>query len=149
MSERASYWREVLGECEQSGLTRVEFCRRRGINAGTLAWWKRQFKRMDNGHRATRRGQTAADEVPAFVELAAAPNRGGRSRWRAWPAGVLEACGSGGPSSAGHYAVVLPNGVELRLGDGFDPAQVAGLVQALLGVSEPGHRAARERGAAC
>ena len=149
MSERASYWSEVLRECEQSGLTRVEFCRRRGLNAGTLAWWKRQFKRMDTTDRATRRGQGSAGKAPAFVELAAVPNRGGSSLWRAWPAGVLEARSSGGPSWAGRYAVVLPNGVELRLGDEFDPAQVARLVQTLVGVGDAGYRAAGERVAAC
>ena len=148
MSERASYWREALRECEQSGLTRVEFCRRRGIKAGTLAWWKRQFKRRDKDDRPTRRGPRSAGQTPVFMELAPSPNPGG-SRWRAWPASVLETRGPGRPSSAGRYAVVLPNGVELHLGDGFDPAQVAGLVQALVGLGDAGHWAAGERVAAC
>ncbi len=44
MSERAAYWRRLLGEWEQSGLSQAEFCRRRGLKAVNLAWWKRRLR---------------------------------------------------------------------------------------------------------
>jgi hypothetical protein len=37
MADRAVYWRRLLGAWECSGLSRAEFCRRRGIKAVTLA----------------------------------------------------------------------------------------------------------------
>ena len=39
MTERGRYWQELIEACGKSGQTQAEFCRRRGINSGTFAWW--------------------------------------------------------------------------------------------------------------
>lgn len=54
---REPHWRAVVRECRRSGLTIAEFCRRRGINAGTFAWWKQELKRRDHLRRRTTRAR--------------------------------------------------------------------------------------------
>ena len=44
MSERAAYWRGMLGEWEARGLSQAEFCRRRGLKAVNRAWWQRRLR---------------------------------------------------------------------------------------------------------
>jgi hypothetical protein len=110
MSERAAYWRRLLAEWEQSGLSQAEFCRRRGIKAVNLAWWKRRLRGSQGTPRAGRQRVTRSAGRAAFVELAlpSHPVRGGLG-----------------------YELVLPSGACLRLPDDFDPERVARLVQAM------------------
>jgi hypothetical protein len=37
---RREYWRVLIAECQRSGVSQAEFCRRRGIPSGTLGYWK-------------------------------------------------------------------------------------------------------------
>jgi hypothetical protein len=117
MSERAVYWRRMLSEWERSGLSQAEFCRRRGIKAVTLAWWRRRLREDAGGgvwKRQVRGGRRSMiGGRGGFVEVAL-------------PRGV-----DGAPASGG-YELLLPGGVGLRLPDDFDPARVAQLVQALV-----------------
>ena len=110
MSERAAYWQRLLGEWERSGLSQAEFCRRRGLRAVNLAWWKRRLRSSEGTPRAGRQGVTRKAGRAAFVELAL-------------------------PSQPAHggfgYELVLPSGACLRLPGDFDPQRVARLVQAL------------------
>jgi hypothetical protein len=55
-TERASYWSGLVQSWEGSGLSQAEFCRRRGINGGTFAWWKRRLRRS-SGEVPRRRGR--------------------------------------------------------------------------------------------
>ncbi len=110
MSERAAYWRQLLGEWELSGLSQAEFCRRRGLKAVNLAWWKRRLRGSPGTWRAGRPRGTRSAGRAAFVELAL-PSHPGRS-------------GFG-------YELLWPSGVCLRLPGDFDPERVARLVQAL------------------
>jgi len=41
---RWAQWRAVVAACQRSGLSQAEFCRRRGIAPGTLAFWKYTLK---------------------------------------------------------------------------------------------------------
>ena len=45
-------WRGLIGEQEGSGLTVREFARRRGINAGTLFWWRCRLRRRRHNETA-------------------------------------------------------------------------------------------------
>ncbi len=121
MSERAEYWRRWLGEWAQSGLSQAEFCRRRGIKAVNLAWWKRRLRGTDDagGGRRVRRPRRAGRR--GFVEVAL---RRGSSCAPALGAATLI-------PAANRYELVLPGGVGLRLPEDFDPERVARLVQAL------------------
>ncbi len=40
---RRDHWRELLGRWKASGLSRAQFCRRRGISARKLGWWARRL----------------------------------------------------------------------------------------------------------
>ncbi len=121
MSDRAAYWRRLLTEWAGSGLSQAEFCRRRGIKAVSLAWWKRRLKgtaEASSEHRG-RRGRRAGRS--GFVELAL-------------PGGASSAAPRGATAIipvSDRYELVLPGGVGLRLPDDFDPERVARLVQAL------------------
>jgi hypothetical protein len=110
MSERAAYWRRLLGAWEQSGLSQAEFCRRRGLKAVNLAWWKRRLRASGDRPRADRQRVTRSVGRAAFVELAL-PSQTGR--------GGLD------------YELELPSGACLRLPGDFDPERVAALVRAL------------------
>lgn len=110
MSERAAYWQRLLGAWEQSGLSQAEFCRRRGLKAVNLAWWKRRLRGSPGTPRAGRQRRMRSAGRAAFVELALPSHPG---------------CGRLG------YELVLPSGACLRLPDDFDPEQVARLVQVL------------------
>jgi hypothetical protein len=48
---RRTYWREILGRWRTSGLSQAQFCRRRGIPAWKLAWWRKRLAagRIDPG----------------------------------------------------------------------------------------------------
>jgi hypothetical protein len=52
-------WSSLLDEWSRSGLTQAEYCRRKGVSAGGLSWWKRKLGVRDQG--------TAA--APAFVRV--------------------------------------------------------------------------------
>jgi hypothetical protein len=127
MSERAAYWQRLLGEWEQSGLSQAEFCRRRGLRAVNLAWWKRRLRGSPGRPRGGRQRVTRSAGHAAFVELAlpSHPVRGGLG-----------------------YELVLPSGVGLRLPADFDPERVARLVQAL-GTAAGGQACGAGRVAAC
>jgi hypothetical protein len=64
---RRAHWQALLEECRRSGLSQAEFCRRRAIPAGTLAFWKHTLTRATPAARSgSRRARPAA---PTFVPL--------------------------------------------------------------------------------
>lgn len=103
MTERASHWSGLVKAWEESGLSQAAFCRERGVQTGTFAWWKRQLRRARrNG--AKRRGRPAK-ERGRFVEVRLA-----------------------GTCSAPAYEVVLARGRSIRVSSGFDPQTLSRLI---------------------
>ena len=51
-TERVRYWLGLVDAWSGSGLSQAEFCRRRGVNGVTFAWWKRPLRR-ESGVRCT------------------------------------------------------------------------------------------------
>lgn len=122
MSDRAAYWQRLLAEWERSGLSQAEFCRRRGIKAVNLAWWKRRLRAtdvVDGGRRERRAGRAVRS---GFVEVALSRGSASVSTRRA----------ASGVPTADRYELVLPGGVGLHLPDDFDAERVARLVRALV-----------------
>jgi transposase-like protein len=86
-------WAELVKRWAESGLTRSEFARREGLNAGTLSYWKWRLRR--EGRRGlVRRGSGRA---PAFVEVVATL-----------------------PTVADRIEVVVDGKLVVRVPDGFD-----------------------------
>jgi hypothetical protein len=50
---RREYWRTLIEECRRSGVSQVDFCRRRGIPPGTLGYWKCILARETRRSRVT------------------------------------------------------------------------------------------------
>ena len=133
MSDRAAYWRRLLGEWERSGLSQAEFCRRRRLKAVTFAWWKRRLAQPGEGNRNRRRRD----------KLERDRDRPARRLRSAEPVGFVEVARPRGPASASWlhppallpardgYELVLPGGAHLRLPDDFDPERVARLMRAV------------------
>ena len=55
---RVQTWAMLIEECSNSGLTKREFCRRRGISEKSFYYWLRKF-----------RGQMAEAAGPQIVQL--------------------------------------------------------------------------------
>lgn len=64
---RRAHWQALLEECRGSGLSQAEFCRRRGILPGTLAFWKHTLAREASAARS--RARRARPAPPAFVPV--------------------------------------------------------------------------------
>jgi hypothetical protein len=129
MSDRALYWRRLLSECEDSGLSQAEFCRRRGIQAGTLAWWKRRLRRTEDRGAERRNRRVSGPGHAGFVEVALRRSSDSVAAQRGWSSRASLAPDH--VATPDRYELVLPGGVGLRLPDDFDPERVARLVQAL------------------
>lgn len=92
----------VLAEYQASGLTQAAFCRQTGLSLATLA----RYRKRQSPSEATSGGRWLAVEVA------------GGSK------------GSGvGPSSA--LALILPGGVRIEVGRGFDARTLAQLLSVL------------------
>ena len=80
-------WVQLCADWQSSGLRQAEFCRRRGLNLGTLRWWRSQLRthaRRDVQVLAppARAAPATTSPVPTFVpvtvtagEVAVAPRR--------------------------------------------------------------------------
>ncbi len=105
MTRRANHWAKLVESWKRSGLSQVEFCRRRGVKAVTFAWWKRQLQ--GPGGHAPKRGRSGKGPGP-FVEVRLA-----------------------GASSSWAYEVVLAGGRSIRVPSQFDPQILSSLITAV------------------
>lgn len=125
MTDRAKYWRRMLLAWERSGLSQAEFCRRRGLKAVTLAWWKRQLSEdLPEGRRVGRERSSASGVQGGrakFLEVVLPGNALDGGSPHSLPA-VTRACG---------YEIVLRDGVLIRLPGDFDPDKVSALIGAV------------------
>jgi hypothetical protein len=105
--KRQEYWRGILAEQRQSGLTHTEFCRRKSISTNSYFWYKRELPRRDGKRvaaRATpkrekpRRAAKAPSLVPVTIRARRAP---------------------GEPEVAERFEVELRRGRVLRVPPGF------------------------------
>lgn len=94
--------RVVLAAWRESGQSQEAFCKRIGIGTWRLWQWKKRL------------GATAGKPHPRFIPVS------------------LVQSGAAGPSSSDvTVEIVLPRGLKVRTGAGFDPEKVAELVFAL------------------
>lgn len=125
-------WRALIAEWSASGLTQVEFCRRRKIHPMTFSGWKH---RLGGKLKASPSGGAGGrTRMPAFVSVRVRPASEGigeGSPGAGAPAqipGVDVGGGDGAP-----IEVQLRNGRVLRVPRGVDPGRVARLASVLDG----------------
>jgi hypothetical protein len=105
---RREHWAGLIAEWSASGQTQAAFCRARGLNPGTFAWWKRQLRREERvaAGSTVRRGRRAG--LPGrFVEVRL------------------------GGVSASPYEVVLSRGRSIRVPPQFDLQVLSRLIAAV------------------
>ena len=135
MSKRDDYWRRLIASHEASGLSRAEFCRRRGVNYQTMSAWVRRFKNTDGDTMARRLRETGyggnAVTPPEFsnhrVTAQAESNHPKPEAGHARAAFVeVSLPAATEPKS---YDVVLGNHRLIRLGADFDDNVLARLIR--------------------
>lgn len=45
--ERVLYWRMIMEEYEESGLQRIDYCKKNDISLSSFDYWKRRLKEID------------------------------------------------------------------------------------------------------
>lgn len=103
MSDRARYWAGLVAAWERSGLSQAAFCRRRGVNGGTFAWWKGRLRDGARDERAAERGPRKVSERFVEVQLP-------------------------GLTAMPAYEIVLAHGRSIRIGVPFDPEVLSRLI---------------------
>ena len=75
--DRRRYWVRVLGDWKSSGLTQVEFARKRGVSVQTLRWWKSRLS-QEAGRPTARSSRRRSKRTPAngasFVSVSVVPS---------------------------------------------------------------------------
>ena len=127
-SEREAHWRQAVADWSRSGLSKVAFCRERGLSPSAFHGWKGELVRRDaaKASRSSSPSSTKGREAkakPAFVaaRLAEGSVNGAAESLRA----------DGGDGAA--VEVVLGNGRRVRVGSGLDRELLAQVVQVLEG----------------
>ena len=128
-AETEKFYRQLVAEQEESGLSIRAFAATRGIPPGTLSSWRHELKERDaacarGGDKATKPRFVRVNVVGAEAEAGA----------EAGPAPLAKPIPVAKPVSAGTtiYEVVLGQGRVLRLPAEFDEARVAALVRAVV-----------------
>jgi len=127
--EREAYWRQALADWSRSGLSKVAFCRERGLSPSAFHWWKGELVRRDAAKgsllpspSSAKGGETEARPAFVAVRLAEGAVDGAAVPLRA----------DGGVEGA--VEVVLMNGRRVRVGSGFDGELLAQVVRVLEGM---------------
>jgi hypothetical protein len=121
MADRARHWQRLVEAWARSGLSQLEFCRRRGVKLGAFGWWKRRLRGVTpKVERVGRRQRSAVPRRADFVELTLP------QRFRATLASQ-----SAGSEGWGGYEIVFRNGHVIRVLQPFDAVAVVPLIAAV------------------
>jgi len=52
-NERLCYWAQIMRDCEESGLTKKEFCQKAGIKPSRFYYWQRKLRDQQEAGRET------------------------------------------------------------------------------------------------
>jgi transposase-like protein len=126
-AETEAFYRELVAEHDQSGLTLRAFAEKRGVPSGTLSSWRYQLKTRDAARaRESGRAATTSGFVPVRVVDA------GPVVASATKAAEPSTSAPRNPAATrGGYEIVLGSDRVLRLPADFDEARVAALVRAV------------------
>ena len=118
-AETEKFYRQLVAEQEESGLSIRAFAATRGIPPGTLSCWRHELRQRDAAR--ARRGDKATKPRFVRVNVVGAGAVAGAAAPLAKPAGARAVV----------YEVVLGRDRVLRLPAEFDEARVAALVRAV------------------
>ncbi len=123
-TERARHWQRLIAAWQKSGLSQVDYCRERGINAGTFAWWKRRLMAKASGGEKRRwpRQRRGAAKTGQFVEVCL-PG----SKTMSAPISMTPTS----PANSPICEIVLARGRSIRLFGALDPSSVSRLITAV------------------
>lgn len=130
MTERAKYWATQLAAWERSGLTQAEYCRRRGIKAVNLAWWKRQLLGPGRGRptRPADRPKRSAKASKQRGRPTKPPERAKRPARSAKLSAPFVELPLANAFSAPTYELLLVGGRAIRVPSQFDPQVLSRLI---------------------
>jgi hypothetical protein len=121
---RETYWKAIVADFQQSGLTHVQFCQLRDISLHCFRSWLYRLRHRLQPPRPTRRANSPTpvltpSDPPAFLPVHVRPGPAGASRDQQaiQPAATLE--------------LVLRDQCHLRVPVGFDPATLHQLLDVL------------------
>jgi hypothetical protein len=128
-SGREAHWREALGDWARSGLSKVAFCRERGLASSAFYWWKAELAGRDAARRSrsSRRSSPKPQEAkakPAFVAVRVATGTVDGAATLSKASGAADRA----------VEVVLGNGRRVRVGAGFKGELLAQVVRVLEGM---------------
>ena len=127
--EREAHWRQALADWSGSGLSKMAFCRERGLSPSAFHWWKGELVRRD----AARRSRSSSPFSPKAQEAKARPAFVAvRLAEGATTGAAVPLTGNGGVEGA--VEVVLGNGRRVRVGTGFETEVLARVVGVLEGL---------------
>lgn len=115
---RRAHWRALLEACRRSGLSQAEFCRRRVIRPGTLAFWKHTLAREARASRSGARRARSAGPPFVPVRVVAGPP----------PAVALPSVSS---ATGGEVELVLEDGLRVRVRGRVDGPWLGQVIHAL------------------
>jgi hypothetical protein len=129
--KKERFWRGILRQQRQGGLTIRDFCRQRGLTEPLFYAWRRELQRRDRssaGFRLRVREAARPQSAPRVRPDSSKPVKP-RSKGAAFvPVKLL----AGSAPSLGWNGVecLLPGGAVLRFPPGMTPAAIAALVHA-------------------
>ena len=113
-AETEKFYRDLLAEHAQSGLSQKAFAASKGVPAGTLSCWRHQIKTRDAARAAKKRKKAKPQFVPVSVVSEPAPPV------RSAPEPM---------TNSAPYEIDFGHGRVLRVPADFDDARVAALVK--------------------
>lgn len=120
-SAKEAFWRQMVSQWGDSGLTVRAFCEEQGQNESRFYWWKRQLKRRSTeNHRSSRvshPGGSSEGSCPSFLPIQIL-QEADSARW------AIE--GGGYPGAS--LTVVLPSGYRIEVSRGFDEQSLGRLL---------------------
>jgi hypothetical protein len=109
---RAHYWRGVIAQWKDSGLTQTEFCRQKRLSLPALRWWKWKLAQQER-----------QEWQPAFLPI------------RVVEPVVLDGCSSKSKpvdeTSDNLFEIISQRGYRIRIPEGFDSEALVRLLRAL------------------
>ena len=107
--DRELYWRGVLQQQTESGLSVAEFCRQESVSAPSFYHWRRKFRQRDaEAHAESQRSDVGASAATQLLPV------------------KIES-----PGGSAAVRVLLPQGVAIDAPHGTDPGALADLLRAL------------------